>query len=237
MAGDYAWSGREEAPSELPYDVVAQWGEAYAPQTSAESAGAQVDLSLVAQVAPENWLGLGAGRDLAALFTEGDAARRFADVSFQLPPQKLVVLSKAPHQLAPQGALKVLAVEIGARAAHIALLHSTLWSVPDGVTAATMRVEYLDGTRAAFDLKTGISVTPWQGEAVAVNARRGWTASSPDGTSMGLRVSRWENPFPAKPIARLHFTPVDVEAGYVLAGITLIDDSAQQPRVAGGFSR
>ncbi len=223
LAGDYAWSNRSEAPDALPYDVVAQWSAAYAPQKGGQSSGAPLDLSAAAQVAPENWLGLGAGRDLSAIFHGPDTVRRFDSVAFQIPAQKLVVLSKAPREMAPQGALGDLTVEIGARAREIALLHATLWSVPDGVTAAKMSVAYADGSQSSFDFNTGRTIASWQSEAVALNARRGWQGQSPDGTPQGLRVTRWQNPFPAKTIARIRFEAVDGEAGYVLAGLTLVE--------------
>ncbi len=223
LAGDYAWSNRDEAPSALPYDVVAQWSAAYAPEPGGESAGKLVDLDAAASVSPENWLGLGVGRDLSALFTEKSAVRRFDDVDFQIPARKLIALSGAPRELAPIGASSELTLQINARAAQIALLHASLWSVPDGVTAATMTVEYEDGTTSEFALKTGRTLTSWQGDGVALNARRGWSGTSPDQTPQGLRVTRWNNPFPEKTIAKIRFSPVNVEAGYALAGVTLIE--------------
>lgn len=221
LAGDYAWSGRDTAPQDLGYDAAAGWSAAYAPQIGGESAGKLLDLTSAAQVSPENWLGLGEKRDLSALFNDSRAVRRFDDIQFQLPPRKLVVLSKAPTELAPRGALSALELRVGVRAAQIALLHGSLWSVPDGTVAAKMAVEYSDGTGAEWELKVGRTLASWQGEGVAVNARRGWSASTTEGT-VGLRVTRWDNPHPEKIIARLKFSPVDAEAGYVLAGVTLV---------------
>ncbi len=233
LAGDYAWSDRDDAPDALPYDVAAQWNTAYAPQkrkpgvpnaprAGGPSAGTLLDLTQAAQTSPEDWLGLGAGRDLAALFDDQNTVRRFDDVAFRLPGRKLIALSNAPRGLAPDGALGDLTLKIGTHAAQIALLHATLWSVPDGVSAAKMSVEYSDGTTSEFELKAGATIASWQSNAIVANARRAGSAKSPNGTGQGLYVTRWENPFPAKIIAQLRFTPVDAEAGYALAGVTLI---------------
>jgi hypothetical protein len=218
LAADYSWSGRGEAPSELPYDVAAQWNHAYMPQKGGEGSGALLDLSPSARVTPENWLGLGPGWDLSKFFVANDKskARRFDDVLFRTPPQHLIALSAGPAALAPASASGALNLQVNRTASQVALLHSTLWSVPNGLTAARLTAEYTDGTQFEFDIITGRSITSWQGDAVAANARRGWSGMSPASTPVGLRVTRWKNPHPQKTISRLRFKPIDSEAGYAL---------------------
>jgi hypothetical protein len=225
LAGDYSWSGRRDAPDQLPYDVIAEWGHAYAPQKGGEGSGVLFDLSPAARVAPENWLGLGPGWDLSQFFATANTStsRRFGDVLFRTPAQRLIALSAGPAALAPDGASGTLSLQINRTATEIALLHSSLWNVRNGVTAARLMAEYNDGTQAQFDILTGRSITSWQSDGIAANARRGWSGTSPADTPIGLRVTRWKNPHPQKIIARLQFTPVDAEAGYALAGVTLFD--------------
>lgn len=42
------------------------------------------------------------------------------------------------------------------------------------------------------------------------------------GTPVALRVTRWSNPQPDRAVARVRFEPIDAEAGWALAGMTLL---------------
>lgn len=225
LAADYSWSGRAESLDQLSYDAAKIWAKSYAPQSLATRSGALIDISATAQVPAKNWLGLGEGWDLNSFFDSPNQAapRRFDGVDFRLSDQRFAVLSSAPAAMAPAGALKELTININHTAGEIAFLHSTLWKVDDGTAAARCIVEYTDGTKKEIDFSSPKNIAPWQDDTVTANAVSAWKGNSPANTPLHLYLFRWQNPQPEKTIARLIFQPVDAQAGYILAGLSLVD--------------
>jgi hypothetical protein len=84
-------------------------------------------------------------------------------------------------------------------------------------------VEYTDGTKNDINFSSGKNIAPWQDDSVTANAASAWKGTSPANTPLHLYLFRWQNPQPEKTIARLIFQPVNAQAGYVLAGLSLID--------------
>ncbi|HEY0076407.1 MAG TPA: glycoside hydrolase family 20 zincin-like fold domain-containing protein [Abditibacteriaceae bacterium] len=261
LAGDYAWSNREELPSALPYDAGVEWSEAYRGKGETnheiERKGLLVDIAPVARVAPQDWLGLGAGWDFSSLFTKPVTkpaltakkpsrknfpvrVARYGDVLFQVPHQPVVLSVPEARLLAPVGALNNLTLDLSTqktpqRASQIALLHASLWSVPVNTAIARLQVEYSDGTHSSWQLTQGQNISSWLkiNEESAPEARRGWSAgpfksepnkgrvSSPPGLPE-LRITNWRNPYPHKPISQLQFEPLSPEAGWIIAGVTIL---------------
>jgi hypothetical protein len=215
LAAEYAWSGRSERPEQLPYDAATQFRRAYFGERPEDRAGALVDLSPVARSERSDWLGLGAGWNLATL---PEGRHRFDGIELEVPRGRLVRLGGLGS-----GGAGELSIGLERRAREIALLNAAAWSVPDGTTAARMVVEYADGSRAEVPLEVGRNTSCWQGSRAALEAPLAWSATSPAGTPVGLRLTRWQNPHPERTIARVWFEPVDAEAGWVLAGLTLLD--------------
>ena len=83
-------------------------------------------------------------------------------------------------------------------------------------------MNYTDGTHSDIDFQTGTNITPWQGDAGVANAVSVWKGKTPSDEPTNLHLYRWANPHPEKVIASLQLQAVDVQAGYSLAGITLI---------------
>ncbi|MEO6906308.1 MAG: hypothetical protein ABI210_00315, partial [Abditibacteriaceae bacterium] len=224
LAADYSWSGRTELPDALPYNAATRWTHAYMPQINTQRSGDLLDLEPAAHVAAKNWLGLGEGWDLNDFFASQNqaATRRFDGVDFRMPKGHFVVLSSIPRVMAPADALQELTLDVNQKAIAIAFLHSTLWNVPDETTAALCTVEYADGTDSEVKFTTGSNIAPWQGDSVTANAVSAWKGTSSANTPFSLYALRWENPSPEKVITRLILQPIDAQAGYVLAGVTLI---------------
>jgi hypothetical protein len=201
LAGDYAWSNREELPSALPYDAGVEWSEAYRGKSEAdremERKGLLVDLSPAARVAAQDWLGLGSGWDLGSLFTKPALAAtkspaeknpatvtRYGDVLFQVPHHPLVLSVPDARLLAPTGALNQLTLELPRqktpqKASQIALLHASSWSVPVNTAIGRLQVKYSDGTHSSWQLTQGQNISSWLKitEESAPEAKRGWSAT------------------------------------------------------------
>ena len=124
--------------------------------------------------------------------------------------------------MAPSGAAQSLTVQVRRKARQVALLNAVTWSVPNGTAVARMTVEYVDGGRNTMDLTMGQTTASWMQDTPAVRAAIGWQAKSPAETPLALRVTRWDNPFPEKQIVQVRFESVGAEAGWVLAGMTLL---------------
>jgi len=221
LAAEYAWSGRPERPEDLPYTPGAEFTRSYFGDGDHAQAGAILDLAPAARVARKDWLGLGAGWDLSGL---PGGTRRVGEVLFDIPADRLVVLGAAPHGagLLPQGAAQSLTVPVGKKIRQAALLNAALWSVPAGTPVVRLTVEYTDGKEVSETLTTGRATGSWSDDAPALRAPLAWRAKSPAGTPLGLRVTRWDNPHPLRTVARLRFDAVNPEAGWALAGLTLL---------------
>ncbi len=233
LAGDYAWSNRDEMPSALPYDPLSEWPRAFndTPHNISERSGALVDLALAARVDTRDWLQLGRDWDLSAFFkTSLPDRRRYDDVLFDVAKNHFAVLaSPAARELAPPGALQQLTIETTRQVREIAFLHAGLWPAAPGTLIARMIADYSDGTHSTLELTQNYNTSAWQADTGAPEARRGWTAApsqsanTADDAPFALRVTRWKNPHPTKTIARLRFEAVSPETGWVLAGLTLLD--------------
>ncbi len=230
LAGDYAWSNRNELPSALPYDPISEWPRAVndTPLTLSERSGALVDLSMAARVEAHDWLQLGSHWDLSDFFNNSlPGSHRYDDVLFDVSQNRLIVLaSPSARDLAPAGALQQFTIETKREVREIAFLNAGLWPAAPGTLIARMLVDYNDGTQSTLDLTQNLNTSVWQADAGAPEARRGWTAlpdTAAHDVPFALRVTRWKNPHPTKTIARLRFEAVSPETGWVLAGLTLID--------------
>jgi hypothetical protein len=169
---------------------------------------------------------------------------RYGDVLFQVPNQPVVLSVPEARLLAPAGALNQLTLELSnqktsPKATNIAFLHASLWSVPVNTTIARLQVKYSDGTYSSWQFTQGQNISSWLkvNEESAPEARRGWSAaplkseqnkehnkasvSRPPGLSE-LRVTNWRNPYPHKPISQLQFEPLSPEAGWIIAGVTIL---------------
>jgi hypothetical protein len=216
LAAEYAWSGRPEEPDRLPYDAGEEFIRAYFPRAQAAEEAITVPLDDAARTHRAGWLGLGKGWDLSGL---PEGRRAFGPVWFQVPRGKCAVLG---GPTAPEGAVRSLTVHLNAQADRIALLNAAVWAVPPGTPVVRMTVEYANGSSAALDLVAGKDTAAWTADAPVLNAPTPWRRTSPGGTPMGIRLTRWTNPHPEREIVRVRFEPLDPEAGWALAGMTLL---------------
>jgi hexosaminidase len=229
LAAEYAWSGRGDPPDGLPYHAGTEFSRVYLREADSGKPMTLVDLSGAARVPRAVPLPPGESPDLRALPT---GRRRLGGVVFRVPVHGVVVLGAGSG---PEGTARGLTVEFhqegpsprasrtGVQAAGLALLNAALRTVPHGTRAARMTVEYTDGSRSTLDLVVGRATASRTRDTPVLRAPVAWRQRLPTGTSIALRVTRWKNPHPSREIARVRFDPVDPQAGWVLAGLTILE--------------
>lgn len=227
LAADYSWSGRMELPKDLPYSAATLWDKSYDAFDfdNALRSGTLINLQEAARVQLGKTMNLGDGRNLEDFFAEQKDApnSHLGKVLFHIPNNHLTVISNAPATLAPQGSLHKLTIDTNRKASEIAFLHASLWGVLDGTKVAQCTVRYADGTYTKIDLTTGYNTGSWQDDSIVGTATRIWEGKTSNSSPLSLYLYRWENPYPDKVITRLILQPLDEQAGYVLAGLTLIE--------------
>lgn len=218
LAAEYAWTGREDAPSALPFEPGTEFTRAYYGIGTDELPGRTVDLSPAARTPRADWLEMGEGwdfRDLPA------GEQRLDDILFRIPEQTMVVIGGA---LAPETAWKSVRFDLDADADKLALLNAAAYGSPDGTIAARMTVRYEDGSTVQEDLAIGRTTAHWGQDTPALRSPVAWQKSSPAGTPVTLRLTRWRNPHPEKTIASVAFDTGAAEQAWALAGLTLLSN-------------
>lgn len=216
LAAEYAWSGREDAPEDLPYDPGAVFTEALRGPERGVAQQVMLELPPVARVPRADWLGLGAGWDLTKA-PRGE--QEWGGIRFQIPDDRLLVVG-GPGS--PRGAAPAANLELDRPFVEAALLNAAVWSGPPGTPVALVRAEYADGTSVEAPLRLGETTGAWNSDTPALEAPRVWQGRSPEGTPLGLRLTRWRNPHPEKVVRRLVLSAAGPEPGLALAGITLL---------------
>jgi hypothetical protein len=222
IAADYAWSGRQETPDALPYDLQQCWYQTYQLNPRI-SDSVMLPLTDAATTPADNWLDLGSSWTLSSLFPKNKTAV-FNGVPFQLSSNRLVTLAPDGSQMVPPDALSSLQIHLDAvNVRQIILLHAALWKVNAGEKIATLTLRYQDGGESAVNLNSGGYVLPWWGEQYSIQAEKirmdqnGSSAFTPQ-----LSMARITNPHPEKVIAGLRLDANNMATGYALAGITLL---------------
>jgi tetratricopeptide (TPR) repeat protein len=172
-----------------------------------------VDLSRAANWGISDWpRGSFEGNGLAEL---GKGEQSLAGVTFAIG-EKMLQLG-GPFN-APA---KIEGVSVGRKLRRLYLLQavqgaSTGAVRPDGVTLATYKIHYADGTQESLPVELGKDVRNWfdfdQGKPVS-RGRVVWTGSntrsSRRGVTLRLYLGVWNNPHPEKPVATIDFIKAD----------------------------
>jgi hypothetical protein len=109
-------------------------------------------------------------------------------------------------------------IPVGAKATGIYFLHASAWT---GGRMATYTVEYEDGTSIAIPIRAKEEITDWWAPQNGNACRVAFHVPNPVTDDLGMVIFGWNNPDPAKTIARLRIASDDQDGIVVLAGITL----------------
>ncbi len=216
LAAEYAWTGRDDPPTDLPFEAGSEFTRAYFGTAEVESSGRTVDLSPAARTPRAGWLNLAPDWDFRSL---PSGRQRLDDVLFHIPDDTMIVVG---GPLSPETAWKSVRLELDAKADELALLNAAAYGSPAGIRAAFMNVEYDDGTRIRHDFIIGNTTAYWGQSEPALRSPVAWQTTSPAGTPVTLRLSRWRNPHPDKVIASVTFEAGTPEQAWALAGLTLL---------------
>jgi hypothetical protein len=127
-----------------------------------------------------------------------------------------------------------VSVPVTAKAGSLYLLHAVSQTQPGG-TAGLLSWEYTDGTSHSEYIVRGVNASGWwfpeaprpyQDREIGAVAWRGKNSMSPD---VGVVVVGFENPHPAREIARIHLSAAADGAFWMILGITLSDQPVYFP--------
>jgi hexosaminidase len=229
LAAEYAWSGRSELPAELGYDAGAEFERAYWNRDDTDRAGALAPLGEAGRVDWREAMGVSGGGEGLNGEQRGSSTRgetplsgerqRLAEVLFEVPEQAVVI---GAGRLAPEGAVKELIVRLDRAAAQLAILNASS-SLPPGTKAVRMIVRYADGSEHQEELVAGGTVAGLTDTSSIARLPIAWQRVDEHGVPRALRVYRWENPSPEKPIDAVTFSAIDPAAVWILGGMTVLD--------------
>jgi hypothetical protein len=222
IAADYAWSGRQETPDALPYNIRQCWYQTYQIDRRLNNS-LLLPLTVAAKTPADNWLDLGSSWTLSSFFST-DKTAVFNGVPFQLSPNRLVTLAPDGSPMAPPEALSSLQIQLNAKnVRQIVLLNAALWKISAGEKIAALILTYQDGSESVINLNSGGYVLPWWGEQYSIQAedifmdQNGNSAVTPQ-----LSMARITNPYPEKTIVGIRLDANSQTTGYALGGITLL---------------
>ncbi len=235
-AGMYAWDTDLPEPTFLPIDAERVFASLYQrePIPLAQRPGFLVDFSAqgnldmrTLHLAFENLNRLEVAS--SALEEEGGALIR--NPSLFLPPARL---DGHLFQINPGGALmlagylvpdKVLPyprevrIPLNRSAHRLYFLHTTAYPTERGAEVARYILEYADGTTAEQPLIYGVHLRAWNDAGPAFEGFPIWSQRIDKGVWMRVRLLKWENPHPEKPIQALRIRAVDPVASLIVVGI------------------
>jgi hypothetical protein len=134
--------------------------------------------------------------------------------------------------LLPQAPVKVEGIPVGKHAAHLYILHGTLFSdatynVADGTTIGYYRVVYEDHSEQSIAIKAGEDVRCWfaKDPEPATHGAKVWEGRNNmaewNGLNVRLFASGWTNPHPEKKTARIDFLSAGTQAAPFCLAITM----------------
>ncbi len=187
--------------------------------------GAMLDLtSLVTRqltdIDETQWIQKGAGIDLSSLPT---GAQKLGAYSFHVSGAIMLKGARPAAQDLPASAT----LEIGAKAAAIAFLHTTGWT--SAITSPRTRIgaytiQYSDNTSLIVPLEYGRNITGWTDVTPkTIVYDQAWRGKTKDGLDVGLTAWVWTNPNPTKPIQTITLSSEGLQSNPTLIGATLLE--------------
>lgn len=218
LAAIYAWNGDAPPPERLPFDIEAFFHERYhrEPVPLQAQAGFLVDLRSaynlrLSEIDANAFQELPGGR----VRLEGHLFL-LADTPDQ--PNALMLFSPlAPGDLTRYPREVVIPLS---RPVHtLYFVHATGWQAERNEEVARYVLEYADGTRVELPLLYGVHVRAWNDPNPAIESPPIWSRLT-NGQRVRLRLLRWQNPHPEKPLRTLRLQAVHPAAGYMLMGMS-----------------
>ncbi|WP_432800060.1 glycoside hydrolase family 20 zincin-like fold domain-containing protein [Poriferisphaera sp. WC338] len=219
LSAEYAWGSRKETPDQLPYAAGDIFNKLYTPPTIQTTSGNLIDLNSIATVPHKNWPLPGTGYNLARL-PKGEV--NLNGYTFLLNDKKLVMLGSSPAT--PNDAIQSLTISTPNLICNsIALLNAGATNVMPNTKLATMTVTYADNNTETMDLISNQNTSGLIAGKTSTTLKTGWMGRGAQGGRMAMFITDWQNPHPNSPIMSITFTPATRKAGWLLAGLTLLD--------------
>ncbi|MDW8105913.1 MAG: glycoside hydrolase family 20 zincin-like fold domain-containing protein [Armatimonadota bacterium] len=211
IAATYAWDADLPMPEQLPYDFERLFLERYhaEPVALQPRAGFTVDLSSAYNYDLKS---------LSPLFEQlPSAPTRLRGHLFLLGgPRGLMLASYLAEPALPQE----VRVELNRPVQHLYLLHTAGWQTDVGKEVGRMVVEYADGTQVEQPIVYGLHVRAWNDPLYALQGLPLWRIRGAEGEQATVRMLRWRNPRPERPIRAVRFVASDPIAGWTLLGLS-----------------
>ena len=233
LAAEAAWNA-DTPPDATTYPAGERFLDCMSLSTlrPANRAGWTADLSAarnysLAAADAAGWFGLGPDNDLAPVPT---GSVRLKGLAFEIGTSHDHVAGKAialrSRLTQDAGLPAVVTLELNARAALLAILHTTNFACQAGARVGQYELEYDDGTRTTIDLVYGDNIFACTDRTPAPAAPIVWTGTTRAGHLIALRALLWENPSPHKSIRTLTARSADAAGALLLIGLTGLDDVA-----------
>ncbi len=227
LAATYAWNGDAPPPEQLPFDAEQFFHERYwrepIPLTARQ--GFLIDLrpvyNLPLSALDEAFSMLPTGRTRlnGYLFQLGDSAEARLPQSTHEQPNALMLASLlAPGE--PSRYPREVVIPMGRTVRTLHILHTTGWQIERNEPVARYVLEYADGTQAELTLLYGVHVRAWNDPGAAIESPPVWSRRLESGTRVRIRLLRWQNPHPDKPVRTLRLQAIHPVAGYTLLGLS-----------------
>lgn len=227
LAADYAWSGRDTDPQDLPYLPAHRFLRLWRPQEMPRfpHKGFLVDLRevynrpLADNDDRQGWLGYGPELDLQG-FDVHQAF--FGNTRFLLagdPRDKSALLLAGP--LNPAGAFPAeISIPIGQSAQELLFLITFGFQKPHGTEVGQLTVTFADGTESVMPLVYGRNCFAFDDQGISSDAPLVWSGRARSGRRISVRTLRWINPDPHKIIQALAISAGKSSASPMLLAIT-----------------
>ena len=113
-------------------------------------------------------------------------------------------------------------IPFGHKAEKLWFLHTACWAVSNTQHQEVGRyvIHYEDGTQSVFPLRYGLEVSDWWDPKPLSNGKVAWSGKNGMHSPVGIYVSEWSNPKPAKIIQSIDLIGNKSEAQIVLLGIS-----------------
>lgn len=217
-------------------DAGARYRDGYRAASYRPIGGRLVDLSALvnrklADPDETQWVQKGPDVDLSAVPT---GTARLGAYRFNLSGAVMTRGSRAAASDLPAS----VTLELGGKAAALALLHTTGWNLQGDTlgqapqprrTVGAYTLTYEDGTTARLPVEYGRHISWWLAPTPrSVLYDPVWRGKTRDGLDAGLNVLVWPNPNPDKSIRSLTLDSEGLEANPTLVGLTLLDSVPQE---------
>ena len=148
------------------------------------------------------------------------AGRPFALVNPQKNNGRAVIVTRGQEH-DPASPAAVPGIRVGQKADKLWFLQTAAWATPI-VQQEIGRyvIHYEDGSEAVFPLRYGVELSDWWNPLPLPASKVGWTGKNEVHSPIGIYVTEWTNPHPAKKIASIDLIGNLSPTQIVLLGIT-----------------